>query len=160
MTPIESFAILLALLFVKHFAADGPLQTPYQLANKGVWMHPGGLLHAGAHTGLSALAITVWGLLFAPAQADFLTLMAVLADAAWGLLQSKPFEFVAHYLVDYAKCAYDARGKLSRLEIGADGVKRLVIDRTDAYFIAFLADQLMHALTMIAMVVILAAWLL
>ena len=154
MTPIESFAILLALLFVKHFAADGPLQTPYQLANKGVWMHPGGLLHAGAHTGLSALAITVWGLLFAPAQADFLTLMAVLAVVVL------PFEFVAHYLVDYAKCAYDARGKLSRLEIGADGVKRLVIDRTDAYFIAFLADQLMHALTMIAMVVILAAWLL
>lgn len=34
---------------VKHFLADFPLQTFYQLTNKGKYGHPGGVLHAGMH---------------------------------------------------------------------------------------------------------------
>jgi hypothetical protein len=34
---------------IKHFVADGILQTNYQYANKGKWGHPGGLIHAGNH---------------------------------------------------------------------------------------------------------------
>lgn len=41
--------IFLSLLFIKHFIADFLLQTPYQLSNKGTYLHPGGLLHAGLH---------------------------------------------------------------------------------------------------------------
>lgn len=153
MTLIESFPILLALLFVKHFVADGPLQTPYQLAYKGVWIHPGGLLHSGVHVGLSALCIMIWGVLFAPADASFATIMAATA------ILLLPFEFVVHYLVDYGKCAIEANHNWSRVELTADGARRIVIEDCDAYFVAFLADQLAHALTMIAMVAMLAACL-
>jgi Protein of unknown function (DUF3307) len=39
-----------AVLFqVKHLACDFVLQTRYQYANKGIYGHPGGLLHASIH---------------------------------------------------------------------------------------------------------------
>ncbi len=41
--------VAIAVLMVKHFVADFPLQTPYQLSNKGRYLHPGGLLHSFIH---------------------------------------------------------------------------------------------------------------
>lgn len=41
--------VLLGLLFTKHFIVDFPLQHKYQWSNKGTYLHPGGLLHAGLH---------------------------------------------------------------------------------------------------------------
>jgi hypothetical protein len=55
---------VLALLFVKHFVVDFPLQKPYQWMNKGTYGHPGGLLHAGLH-GLGTFAV------FLPALVDW-----------------------------------------------------------------------------------------
>jgi hypothetical protein len=64
---------VLVLLFSKHFLLDFPLQTPYQLNNKGKYGHAGGLLHSGLH-GLATLVIfalvTPFAYLFA--IADFL----------------------------------------------------------------------------------------
>lgn len=40
----------LFLLFVKHFICDFPLQAnPWMYRNKGSYMHPGGIVHAGIH---------------------------------------------------------------------------------------------------------------
>jgi hypothetical protein len=56
--------ILLILLLIKHYIADFPLQSsPYMYQNKGTWMHPGGLLHAGIHALLTTfilLFLTFW----------------------------------------------------------------------------------------------------
>ena len=49
----------MVLLQMKHFAVDFLLQTRYQWENKGTYLHPGGLLHAGLH-GLGTLAVCVF----------------------------------------------------------------------------------------------------
>lgn len=49
--------LLISLLFVKHLVIDFVLQTPYQYTNKGIYGHPGGILHAGLHTAGTALVL-------------------------------------------------------------------------------------------------------
>jgi Protein of unknown function (DUF3307) len=86
---LEAAIIVLAavcVLMVKHTAADFFLQTPYQYCNKGIYGHPGGLLHAGIHVALTPLVYLV----IAPAS---LALAAVIALG----------EFAVHYHVDWAK---------------------------------------------------------
>lgn len=40
----------LFLLFIKHFICDFPLQAnPWMYRNKGTYLHPGGIAHAGIH---------------------------------------------------------------------------------------------------------------
>lgn len=46
---VETVLIVFALLIVKHFLVDFPLQKPYQWMNKGTYGHPGGILHACLH---------------------------------------------------------------------------------------------------------------
>lgn len=76
----------IAILMVKHTAADFFLQTPYQYCNKGTYGHPGGFLHAGIHVALTPLVYLV----LVPAS-----LLLVLGIALG--------EFVIHYHVDWAK---------------------------------------------------------
>jgi hypothetical protein len=45
MTPLW----ILTALLLKHFICDFPLQRRYQYSNKGIYGHPGGLLHASIH---------------------------------------------------------------------------------------------------------------
>lgn len=71
------------LLLCKHLIVDFILQTPYMFMNKGTFMHPGGLLHAGLHgitTMLILSSVSVWG--------------AVVAGTA---------DAVLHYFIDFAK---------------------------------------------------------
>jgi hypothetical protein len=75
-----------AILSVKHAVADFFLQTPYQYLNKGVYGHPGGLLHAGIHAALTTPAFLVL------APASVLTGSVILAG-----------EFIAHYHIDWLK---------------------------------------------------------
>jgi hypothetical protein len=49
--------VLLAFMEVKHFLFDFVFQTPYQLKHKGVYGHPGGLLHSGLHVLGTAAAL-------------------------------------------------------------------------------------------------------
>jgi hypothetical protein len=75
-----------AILMSKHAAADFFLQTPYQYCNKGIYGHPGGLLHSAIHVALTPLAY----LAIAPAS------LLLAGGIALG-------EFAVHYHVDWAK---------------------------------------------------------
>ncbi len=76
---------LLVLLQVKHFLFDFVWQTPYQLANKGSWGHPGGILHSGLHALATLVVLLLLGL------SPGLILAVALA------------EFVVHYHLDWGK---------------------------------------------------------
>jgi hypothetical protein len=77
--------LFITVLEVKHFICDYPLQTVYQLSHKGIYGHPGGLLHAGLHVIGTSTA--------------FLVIRPGIAVGAAVLLG----EFVAHYHIDWAK---------------------------------------------------------
>jgi hypothetical protein len=84
----DPFAALLAVLVVlqiKHFVCDYPLQTAYQLRNKGTYGHPGGMIHALIH--------------MVGTSAAFLVVQPTLALGA-GLLVA---EGLIHYHVDWTK---------------------------------------------------------
>jgi hypothetical protein len=75
-----------AVLMFKHMVADFYLQTPYQFMNKGIYGHPGGLLHAGIHVALTPLVYLV----LAP------TSLLLAGGIALG-------EFAVHYHIDWLK---------------------------------------------------------
>ena len=83
-TDLVLFSI--GLLLAKHCVADFFIQTPYQYQNKGIYLHPGGLVHAGIHALMSALVFV----LLPPPTAVFALLL--LAGEA-----------IIHYHVDFAK---------------------------------------------------------
>ncbi len=137
----EALLVLLALLTLKHFVADGPLQTDAQVVNKGRWLHPDGLAHAGLHAALSAAVLGVWA-------------AASGAQAAAGLMVALVIgEFVVHYAIDYGKCRIDDRCGFARA--AEDGHALLITDKA-GFFSLLLADQALHALTYVAMVA--AVW--
>lgn len=75
-----------AVLMFKHAVADFYLQTAYQYLNKGIYGHPGGLIHAAIHVALTPLVYLV----LAPGS---LLLAAAITVG----------EFVAHYHIDWLK---------------------------------------------------------
>lgn len=88
--------ILLAMLEVKHFLFDFVFQTPYQLKHKGIYGHPGGLLHSGLHVLGTAVALAVVG-------TPIVLAAAVLAA-----------EFVLHYHLDWMK-EYESRRRAANI---------------------------------------------
>ncbi len=85
---------ILILLF-KHLVFDFFLQTSYQYRNKGIYGHPGGLLHAGLHA-LGTTPVFLW---IAPSK-------ALAAAIIIG-------EFVVHYHIDWTKDQVNRRLKLA-----------------------------------------------
>lgn len=81
---------LLIALQLKHFIIDFPLQTRYQWANKGIYGHLGGVLHATLH------ALGTFPILFIVTDEALLSLYLALADG------------VIHYHVDWAKTKINA----------------------------------------------------
>jgi hypothetical protein len=75
-----------AVLLVKHAVADFYLQTPYQYLNKGIYGHPGGLLHSGIHVALTPLVYLV----LVPGS------LLIAGGIALG-------EFLLHYHIDWLK---------------------------------------------------------
>lgn len=74
---------ILALLFIKHFFVDFPMQQPYQWMNKGTYGHMGGILHSFLHAFFSFGVLVPWfGLVALPVVI---------------------VEFVLHYHIDWAK---------------------------------------------------------
>jgi hypothetical protein len=74
----------LFLLFVKHFVCDFPLQAnPWIYRNKGTYMHPGGITHAGIH-----------------AIGTLLVLAPYIGSAS---LLYAAIDMVLHYHIDWAK---------------------------------------------------------
>jgi hypothetical protein len=90
MSEAQAVVLLLALFGIKHFIVDFLLQKKYQYANKGIYGHPGGLLHAGLHA--LGTGLVLW--LFAPL--DWIVLMML-------------FDAVIHYHVDWAKTNINKR---------------------------------------------------
>lgn len=138
MIEIGTLMALAALLFVKHLIADGPLQTDYQVANKGRWLHPAGFAHSGTHVAFTAGTLGIWSLLFAvPLSLGFLAVVLLA-------------EFVVHYVIDWLKCQVDARSGWASRVTTEDG--RTVLQINDKFFFfAFLTDQMLHSLTYVAM---------
>lgn len=83
--------ILITALMFKHFMADFVLQTPYQVHNKGRFLHPAGFLHVGIHVMLTALVLLLFVGFNQTLHAETL---------AWVLF----WEAVIHYYMDYTKC--------------------------------------------------------
>lgn len=77
--------LLLTLLLIKHFIWDFWYQPPYMWQNKGTFGHWGGIAHSGIH------AFTTYFILcFFISHTETALLLAA-------------FEFIVHYLTDYAK---------------------------------------------------------
>jgi hypothetical protein len=83
--PVFSICAILVILQIKHFVCDYTLQDSYQLLNKGTYMHPGGVLHAGLHA------------LFT--MAAFLVVLPTLT-LGLGIVVG---EFLVHYHIDWTK---------------------------------------------------------
>jgi hypothetical protein len=74
----------LFFLFIKHFICDFPLQaTPWMYRNKGIYMHPGGITHAGVH-----------------AIGTLLVLAPFIGSAA---IMYAAIDMLVHYHIDWAK---------------------------------------------------------
>ena len=80
----------LFFLFIKHFICDFPLQaTPWMYRNKGMYMHPGGITHAGIHALGTLLVLT-----------PFLGTLAIMYAA---------IDMLVHYHIDWAKMSVGKR---------------------------------------------------
>jgi len=83
--PTAAVLAVMLYLEIKHFVCDYPLQTHYQLVNKGTYGHPGGILHSGIHALFTIPAF----LLITPSL-----------GVGIGIIVG---EFLIHYHVDWAK---------------------------------------------------------
>lgn len=80
--------VILSLLLTKHFLVDFPLQTNYQIQNKGTYGHWGGIQHSLYHgfgTAVCLVLFTPWHLV-------------------WGIVDA-----VVHYHIDWAKMNINRR---------------------------------------------------
>lgn len=96
--------LVLALLLVKHYLADFPLQNyPYLWQHKSEYGHPGGLLHSAIQAVLTIPFCIILG--------------------AWWLV---PLEFLVHYHVDFLKMYFNKKYSLTQVNpaywnlLGAD----------------------------------------
>ena len=85
MTEVQTLVAVYVVLEIKHFICDYPLQTAYQLQNKGTYLHPGGILHSGIH----ALGTMTAFLIVPPSFALGLGIVVG--------------EFLLHYHIDWLK---------------------------------------------------------
>ena len=83
--PVQALIAVLVVLEIKHFICDYPLQTRFQLENKGTYFHPGGIVHAGLH----ALFTTAVFAIVSPTLALGIAIVVG--------------EFVLHYNIDWSK---------------------------------------------------------
>ncbi|WP_135506988.1 DUF3307 domain-containing protein [Roseovarius aestuariivivens] len=97
--------IFLVLIQVKHYVADFRWQTGDMLANKGEFLHPAGMAHAGLHGLLSLPVMVLAGL-------GGLGLIVVLALA----------EVFVHHVIDWKK----ANLQKVKTDLGEAGFWRLV----------------------------------
>jgi hypothetical protein len=82
---VQLLLAALVVLQIKHFICDFVIQTPYQFQNKGIYGHPGGIIHAGLHAATGALVFLV------------------IAPPLWIAIGIVAAEFVLHYHIDWLK---------------------------------------------------------
>jgi hypothetical protein len=120
---IDTALLVLLLLQLKHFVCDFVLQTQYQMRYKGIYGHPGGVVHAGLHVIGSVIVLAV--LSAATPLTIPLTPLALLLAA----------EFVLHYHIDWGK---------------EQVVRPFVEEQGGAYWAIFGFDQFLHQATYVA----------
>lgn len=111
---------LFLFLFLKHFVVDFLLQVPYMYRNKGNWSHPGGYCHAGLH---GVVSLTIF-------------LFYVSSPLALALSIA---EFVAHYLIDWAK-------------VNVNAYMHWGPTTSEQFWWLLGLDQLLHSLTYLVMI--------
>jgi Protein of unknown function (DUF3307) len=86
MTDPAKLALLgVLILLVKHLVFDYFLQTSYMVQKKGIYGHPGGILHSGLHA-VGTMPVFIW----------------IPPSASLGLAIIVG-EFIVHYHLDWAK---------------------------------------------------------
>jgi hypothetical protein len=93
--PVQIALVAVLILLFKHLVLDFFLQTAYQYQNKGIYGHPGGILHAGLHA-LGTTPVFLW---IAPSLRLALAIMVG--------------EFIVHYHVDWTKEQINKRLQLT-----------------------------------------------
>lgn len=121
------FALMLAFT-LKHFIADYPLQAfPYMYRNKGTYLHPGGIVHAGVHAIFTAIALIVvcifCDISMTAASVGIIALLSI-------------FDMIAHYHIDWAKMNIN-----KKMGWGPN--------THEEFWVLLGADQLLHGLTYI-----------
>jgi hypothetical protein len=114
--------VLLALLLVKHFVWDFYYQPPYMWQNKGTFGHWGGVVHSGIHAFTTFIILLFF-------TTPLLALLLML------------FEFVVHYLTDYAK-------------MNINRIKGWGATTHNEFWQLTGFDQLMHQLTYIVIAIV------
>jgi len=122
--------VLMMALIAKHFVADALLQFPYQYLNKGKFLHPGGLLHAGIHGVLTAYCFMT----YSPSV----------------ILLVASIDTVLHYFIDYAKMNLSAFFKWSEY-VDEDGKSFLKIYDNN-FFVVLILDQCLHMMTYVLLI--------
>jgi hypothetical protein len=120
---VDMVLLVLLLLQLKHFVCDFLLQTKYQMRYKGIYGHPGGLLHAGLHMIGSASVLIV------------LNVTTLLQMPVTPLLALLAAEFVLHYHIDWGK---------------EQIVKPFVEEQGAVYWAIFGLDQFLHQASYVA----------
>lgn len=90
----EEILFILFWLVTKHFIIDFLIQTKFQYSNKGIFLHPGGILHSTLHS-IGTFIIFI--------NYNNLDISCTLAS----------IDFICHYLIDYSKVNINNYFKLS-----------------------------------------------
>lgn len=101
---------VLAVLLFKHFLFDFVFQRRYQFLNKGIYGHPGGILHAGLHA-------------FGSIPAFFIIAPSFAIGAAIVVA-----EFLIHYHIDWTKEQLQRR-----LQLGNDTTGHFILLGADQF---------------------------
>lgn len=144
MTPEVVMLLLGLVLFIKHYVADGPLQTSYQYKNKGKFLHPGGLLHAGIHAGMTFVVLIAFS--------SFYLYTSIVI-----ILQLVMLEYLIHYFCDFTKVCMGANKGWS--DFGKDDQGRDCLRiRSNDYFLAMIIDQCVHFATYLIIAYAFVTW--
>lgn len=124
-----------ALLAVKHFIVDFPLQAfPYQYQNKGTYGHPGGLLHSGLH-GVGTFAVFAGLFLY---RLDW-EVALVWKDVVFAAGYLAVVDALLHYHIDWAKMNINRHYGWTATT-------------SEKFWVLLGVDQLLHALTYVLLV--------
>ena len=86
---------VMVALQIKHCLADFVWQSPWMIAGKGIYAHPGGLVHAGVHVAATMIILIVAGV-----EPGVATIVAAA-------------EFAVHYHIDFVKAQIGQRLELT-----------------------------------------------
>ncbi len=142
MMSLDAGLILLVLFSIKHMIVDGPIQSvhPYHYLYKGIYAHPGGIVHALLHGLGTAICMDLFPLLSPEWGIQALPMGARIGP--WVLMSAVLFDFLIHYHVDWVKMACNKRFGWT--------------PTTPHFWTAILIDQFAHALTYIGLVWLIA----